>query len=101
MTKRSIPINDKKWDVTGQFAETWPVGDVLKKNSRHHRQMKARQLIDQSLEPASKALERRKVDKIDRLEDQGMKLKEDAYLRSLQFHFWDRDPDAYFYWDMK
>ena len=102
MTKRSIPINDKEWDVTGQFAETWPVSDILRKDSFHHRQMNAKRLLDNTrMEAGSKTLDRQKVEQIDDLEASGIRLKGEAYLRSLQFHWWDRDDDAYFYWDLK
>ncbi len=99
MTKRSIPINDKQWDVTGQFAETKPVYEVTK--SSFQRQLLARLHIDQRHEPVSKQMERKRVEKIDGLIEDGLTVNDDAYLRSVQFHYWENDRDNYFYWDLK
>ena len=101
MTKRSIPINDKQWNVKGQFAQTRPVYELTKNGSHYHRQQLARQSIDPRHEPASKQMERKRVRRIDGLIDDGMTIKPDAYLRSVQFHWWDHDTDPYFYWDLK
>ena len=101
MSKRSIPINDKDWGIKGQFAETRPVYDVLKKNSSFARQLELRNTFDNAkMESASKTMERKIVEKIDRLSEE-VDITHNAYLRSLMFHWWDLDPAPYFYWDLK
>ena len=100
MSKRSIPINDVKWNIKGQFATDSPVYELLSPAQLY--KMKKRNAVDggDQMEPASKTLARKKVGRIDDLESQGIKLKESAYLESLAFHWWDRD-DSNFFWDLK
>ncbi len=52
------------------------------------------------MESAVKSMARKRVTKIDRIEAQGIRLKLDAYLESLAFHWWDKD-DPYWYWDIR
>ena len=80
---------------------TNPIISVYK--SKEAAQKRLKLLLDDEdnlMESAAKSLARKRVKKIDGLEGQGMKLKHDAYLESLAFHWWDKD-DPYWYWDMR